>query len=38
MVGDGHAMSVAAQVLEHVLGAAKGALGVDHPILAEQWT
>ena len=38
MVGDGHAMGVAAQILEHVLGAAEGAFGVDHPVLAEQWT
>ena len=37
MVGDGHAMSVAAQILEHILWAAEGAFGVDHPVLAEQW-
>ena len=36
MVGDGHAMGVAAQILQHVFGAAEGAFGVDHPILAEQ--
>jgi hypothetical protein len=36
MVGDGHAMGVAAQILQHVFGAAEGAFGVDHPVLAEQ--
>src|SRR5271167_2051391 len=37
MVGDSHAMGVAAQVLEHVLGTAKGWFGVDDPVLSEQW-
>ena len=32
MVGDGHAMGVAAQILEHILGAAKGWFGVDDPV------
>jgi len=36
MVGDGHAMGVAAQILQHVFGAAEGAFGVDHPVLAEE--
>ena len=36
MVGDGHAMSVSAQILQHVFGTAEGAFGVDHPVLAEQ--
>ena len=35
MVGDGHAMGVARQVVENLLGAAKGRLGVDHPLLPE---
>src|SRR2546422_9702526 len=36
MVGDGHAMGVAAEILEHVLGAAKGWFGVDDPVLSKQ--
>ena len=32
-VGDGHAMSVAAEGLQHVLRSAKGGLGVDYPFL-----
>ena len=32
MVGDGHPMRVAAEILEDVLGAAKRALGVHHPL------
>jgi hypothetical protein len=37
MVGDGHPMGVAAQVLEDILGAAKGWFAVDHPVLPEEW-
>jgi len=36
MVGDGDAMGIAGQVVENVFGTAKGRLGVDHPVLAEQ--
>ena len=36
LVGDGHAMGIAGQVVEHMVGAAKGWLGVDHPVLPEQ--
>ena len=36
MVGDGHAMRVAAQIVEHIFRAAEGALRVDHPIFSEQ--
>jgi len=36
MVGDGHAMGVAAEILEHIFGAAKGWFGVDDPVLSEQ--
>ena len=36
MVGDGHAMGVATQIVEDILGAAKGRLAVDHPLVAEQ--
>jgi hypothetical protein len=38
MVGDGHAMGVAAQILEHVFGATEGWFAVDHPVLVEQWS
>ena len=38
MVGDGHAMGVAAQILEHIFGAAEGRFGVDDPVLSEQWS
>ena len=31
-VGDGHAMRVAGQVLEDMLGSAEGRLGIDHPL------
>ena len=36
MVGDGDAMGVAAEIVEHILGAAEGRLGVDHPVFAKQ--
>jgi hypothetical protein len=36
MVGDGDAMGVTAQIVEHILGAAEGWLGVDYPGFAEQ--
>src|SRR5216684_9053470 len=36
MVGDGHAMGVAAQVLAHILGAAEGWFGIDDPVFSEQ--
>jgi hypothetical protein len=36
MVGDGHAMGVATEILEYILGAAEGWFGIDHPRLAEQ--
>ena len=36
MVGDGHAMGVAAEILEHILGAAEGWFGVDDPVFAKQ--
>ena len=35
-VGDGDAVGVASQVLQHVFGAAEGRLGVDHPLLVAQ--
>ena len=36
MIGDGHAMGVAAQILEHILGATEGWFRVHHPVLSEQ--
>src|SRR5260370_2132701 len=38
MVGAGDGMGVPAQMLEHILWAAEGWFGVDHPIFSEQWT
>ena len=35
MIGDGDAVRVAGQVMEHVLGSSEGALGVNHPILTK---
>jgi hypothetical protein len=34
VVGDGHAMGVAAQIVHHVFGAPEGTFQVDHPILS----
>jgi hypothetical protein len=31
MVGDGHAMGVAAEILQHIFGTTEGAFQVDHP-------
>jgi len=36
MVGDGHAMGVAGQVVENMFGATEGRLGVDHPVLVAE--
>jgi hypothetical protein len=36
MIGDGDAMGVTAEILEHILGAAEGWLGVDYPVFAKQ--
>ena len=33
MVGDGDAMRIASQVMQHMLGAAEGWLGMDDPVL-----
>ena len=38
MVGDGDAVRVAAEILEHVVGTAEGWFGVDDPIFAEERT
>ena len=37
MVGDGHAMGVAAEILQHIFGAAEGTFQVHHPVLSKQW-
>jgi|SRR6267142_4960132 len=36
MVGDGDAMGVAAQVLQHIFRATEGWFGIDHPVLTKQ--
>ena len=37
MVGDGYAMGVAAQILQHIVGATEGGLEIDHPVLSVEW-
>lgn len=37
MVGDGHAVGVAAEIAQHILRAAEGTFQVDHPVLAVEW-
>jgi len=36
VVGNGNAMGVSGQVVEHMFGAAEGWLGVDHPVLPKK--
>src|SRR6516164_11441664 len=36
MVGDGHAMGVAAEILQHIFRAAEGRLQVHHPLFSKQ--
>ena len=36
VVGDGHAMGVAAQIVHHVCGAPEGTFQVHHPVLSKQ--
>jgi len=38
VIGDGHAMRVAGQVVEHMLGSAERFLGIYHPIVTKQRT
>ena len=38
VVGDGDAMGIAAEILQHVIGSAEGWFGVDDPIFAEERT
>jgi hypothetical protein len=37
VIGDGHAMGIAAQVVEDVFGATEGWLGVNHPLSFSKW-
>jgi len=37
MVGDSHAMGVAAQIVQHIFGTAEGTFQVHHPVLSKQW-
>ena len=37
-VGDGHAVSVTGEIAQHMMGTAERWLGVDDPVLPEQWT
>ena len=37
MVGDGHTMSVAAQIVQYIFGATEGTFQVDHPVFPVQW-
>jgi hypothetical protein len=36
MIGDSHAMGVAAQILQYIFGATEGTFQVDHPLFSEQ--
>ena len=38
MIGDGYAVGVAAQILEHILRATERWFRIDHPVLTEQWS
>src|SRR5437899_12893417 len=38
MIGNGHAMGIATEILEHIFGAAEGRFGVNDPVLSEQWS
>src|SRR5499425_1833541 len=37
VVGDGHTMGVAAQIVHHIFGATEGTFQIDHPILSIEW-
>ncbi len=38
MVGDGHAMGVAAEIVQHIGGATEGRLQVHDPRFSKQWS
>ena len=37
MVGNGDAVSVAAEILQNMLGSSKGRFAVNHPVVTEEW-
>ncbi len=37
MVGDGHAMGVAAQIMQYIFGTTERTFQVDHPALSVEW-
>jgi hypothetical protein len=37
VMGDRHAVGIAAEITENMFGTAKGRLAIDHPVLPEQW-
>jgi hypothetical protein len=37
MVGDGYAMGVAAEIVQHIFGATEGTFQVNDPVLSKQW-
>ncbi len=37
VIGDGHAVGIAAEITENMFWAPKGRLAIDHPVLPEQW-
>jgi hypothetical protein len=37
VIGDRHAVGVAAEITENVLGTPEGRLAIDHPVRPEQW-
>src|SRR5439155_934448 len=38
MIGNGPAMGIATEILEHIFGAAEGRFGVNDPVLSEPWS
>ncbi len=36
LVGDGHAVGVAPEILQHLFGTGEGPLGVDHPVVSTE--
>ena len=37
MIGDSHAVGVAAEILQHIVRATEGTFQVHHPVLSKQW-
>ena len=38
MVGNGHAMGVATEILQHILGTTERTFQVDYPVLSVEWS